>query len=85
MPSIEAEERKIITEDVQSNSITFLKGNFLYMKLNITAIPDREKHKICINTGTGCDIVDCAFLKHFEHKILTNRRGVLLKGINGPS
>jgi hypothetical protein len=85
VPSTEAGERKIVTEKVKSDSITFLEGNFLHMKLNITAIPDREKHKICINTGTGRDTVDCAFLKHFEHKISTNKRGVSLKGINGPS
>jgi hypothetical protein len=65
--------------------MTFLKGNFLHMKLNITATPDRENHEICINIGTGHDTVDCAFLKYFEHKILTDKRGVLLKGINGPS
>jgi hypothetical protein len=85
VPSTEAGEQKIIAEDVQSDSTTFLKGNFLHIKLQVSPTPDRNKHEICIDTGTRHDTVDCAFLKNFEHKISTNKKGVLLKGINSLS
>ena len=77
-------EPKIITKESYINNKMFLKRNFLYIKLKITTIPNSNKYKIYINIDTNYNIINYIFLKNFKYKLLTNKKGVLLKRINSP-
>jgi hypothetical protein len=82
-------ENNIKPEDViveQAPEITqeSLQGKFSYMRMEIQADAQGNKHHICLDTGTGRDMIDRRFLGHFEHTI-HKLKGGAVKGFNGPS
>ena len=53
------------------------------MRLNIRTSVDHEEEEICIDCGSGHNVVDRNFLKKFDHTISSTDKPLNLKGYGG--
>jgi hypothetical protein len=61
-----------------------LQGKFSHMKLQIMAKPGGDTDGICIDTGTGRNMIDRRFLRQYQHT-LHKKVGGAIRGYNGPA
>jgi hypothetical protein len=48
------------------------------------AKPDGKEHDICVDTGTGRDMIGWKFLQNFDH-VIYRPSGGAAKGLKGPT
>jgi hypothetical protein len=61
-----------------------LRGSFTHMRLTVRPRPGGDVHTVCIDTGTGREMIDKNFLKQFDH-VIRLKEGGAIKGFNGPA
>ena len=75
---------EVVEEIKPTSTMESLEGNFTHMRLKIRAAVDNEEEEICIDCGSGHNIVDRNFLKKkFDHTISSTDKPLSLKGYGG--
>ena len=74
---------EVVEEITPTTTMESLEGNFTHMRLKIRASVDHEDEEICIDCGSGHNVVDRNFLKKFDHTISSTEKSLNLKGYGG--
>jgi hypothetical protein len=75
-----------IIEEKPPKPTSAQRGSFTNMKMKIRSTDKSVKDlfEICVDTGTGKDMIDKRFLQKFDHRFIKDVGG-FIKGFNGPS